>query len=332
MPKPSNMPNIRLHKKGRYEARIQRQGQSFSAYGATAVEAAGNLEEKLLQSGKLSKEWTFKSFAETCYIPTIKTLSKAYNDQVTWALTHLTPIHETPLDQINRQQLQALINTKVKTLSRNSLVHVRKVAFAVLNLAEIDEIIPSNPCKHVKLPRIVHTAKWIPSTEDIAPLVQAGATGSGYPTLILGACLGLRIGEIQALKPIHFKRKGLIKIPGTKTASADRELPLPELVFNAISGFQFPLAASSNSSARKALQRMDGRLHPHLLRHFCNTSLQELGCPPELRRRILGHNEPGVNALYSHAKQIALIRPWLNALAKLLFETQVGTNVNVEVG
>jgi integrase len=325
MPEPPKTPNIRLHRSGRYEARIQIAGQSFGAYGETELEAAENLQRKVRLSGKLSRDtWSFKQFSEERYMPTINMLSNAYLNQCNWAMGKLACIHNTPIDEIKRPELQSLINNLSKTLSRGSLVHVRKVLYAVLNLAEIDGHIPSNPARHVKLPKVQRSERWVPSLEDIAPLIQTPLAKAyqGYPTLVLASCLGLRIGEIQKLEPRHFKKKGILIVPGTKSVSAARELPLSPLIVAALKDHSFPLAAQSASSARKAVQRLDKRLGPHLLRHFCNTALQELGCPPELRRRIVGHSEKGVQAIYSHSKQIELIREWLDLLAESLFTTK----------
>lgn len=320
--------NVRLHKSGLYEARRSYQKTSYNAYGTSPQEALANLEAKLIaQLGKPKPaEWDFLSFWDQSYLPTIAGRSDRWKEQVQWAKNHLKPFWDTSLPELTRADFQHFINRS--KLGATSKTHIRKIFFAVCKLAVIDGLIPSNPAQYITIPKPRKTKeKEYPTIPELQILVRNSQGLAALPIVIFCGIMGLRIGELHGLKPEHFRKKGILIVPGTKTDDSFRELPLPKPVLDAVKDCRFPLCAASRSSARQALHRVDATIHPHDLRHAANTALQELGCPPEFRRRILGHKEPGIQGKYSHSQQIALMRPYLEQLAE-----QVLTEVYVRVG
>lgn len=296
-------PNVRLHKSGRYEARIQIQKIQYSAYGDTEDEAARNLEEKVLQSQN-RPNYSFGQWMEERYKPSIAHTSQKHREKANWAISHLGSLAERPIDQVDRHSLQNALNAK--TLSYESMKGLRAHWSSALLLAEADDVIRKNPMRFVKLKRAEPKQKEVYDAAGLRRLIEHSRGYASHPVVILAGLMGLRIGEIQRLKPEHFKQPGKLIVPGTKTSASVRELPLHPKILEEIGDCRFPLAPNhagrSNENLQRAAYRAQIKLRPtnHLLRHTYASLLEWIGCPLDVRARLLGHGKRTITERYSH--------------------------------
>ena len=328
------MRNVRLHKSGRYEARKQIQNQPFSGWGSSPNEALLDLEDRILRSANLRDIYSLKQWMEERYLPSIETTSKRHREKAEWSIKHLGRLGELPIIEVDRSRFQALFNAKAKTLKPETLKTLRSVWSAALNLAEADDIIQKNPLRFVKLPRNPVVQKPVLSASELFKLIQHSRGYAAHPIVLLAGLMGLRVGEIAGLKPEHFKVEGKLLVPGTKSQASLREIPLHPRVLAELAGFTFPLCGHRGSS-RNALLRASYRaqmpdVNPHLLRHTFSSLLEWLGCPIDIRSRLLGHGKRSITQRYSHAEWENFVK-WQTALVEFVYrpvgyEVGVGSN------
>lgn len=322
-------PNLRPKKNG-WEARATVQGRAYSAYGATKQEAAERLEEKVIAYLAPVETDSLKSWMETAYMATIQSRRPATVTKVKWSMTHLGTLANMPLDKIDRKVCQAHINRKAKTHSPGSIRTMVQAWSAAMELAEADGLIRSNPFRHTTLPRVMPKKRDTLTAEESLRLITASRGHSGHALVILGTMMGLRLGEVYGLKAEHFKDGRLI-VPGTKSASSAREMPLPIQIHRELAGLPMPLLPKCQTACRNALKRNAARagitrhVHPHLLRHSFATMLQWLGCPLDIRARLLGHAASRVTQGYSHAEWQEWSK-WIELLATHVYGA-VGTSL-----
>ena len=308
---------------GLIECRVQIQGKRFSAYGRTKDVALAKLNDKLLEwerSLNRADATTLASFWETAYLPSVATKGDKWKGQIAWVKTHCKTILYRPLDEITRHDIQMIVNQS--TLSRNSLMHIKTVLFGVFKLAVIDEHIQSNPAEYIKLPRSVPTPNPIISAQELHQMILRSKCQRVRASIVLGGLLGLRIGEIQALREEHFGDGTELIVPGTKTDAAYRVLPMPKKALGLIAGMPFPLSYASSSHECKQMKKLGpSHVSPQVLRRSCNTGLQELGCPMEVRMKILGHTPQGVQAHYSFSQMQTQMSEWLERWTSAVLST-----------
>lgn len=298
------------------------QGKHYSAYGENKSEAVRRLEEKVNGCQPLDA-LTLRSWMVTAYLPTIQGMTPKTKEKAMWAIKHLGKLGDVPLVDLNRHNLQTLVNEKSRKLSPATVATMTGVWSAALNLAEADQHIPNNPMRHVKLPPQRHKPKATLSGPELLRLIEASRGHSGLPLVVLGGLLGLRIGEVQSIRAKHFT-EGKLAVPGTKTAASLRELPLHPLIHAELEGLPIPLISPSQSACRNALLRnakragIQRRINPHLLRHTFATLLEWLGCPFEIRSRLMGHSVRHVTQRYSHAEWKAW-EEWTGKLATFVY-------------
>jgi integrase len=326
VPAPSD-PTTRPKGNG-WEARVHAGGKAYSAYGKTPAIALERLDAKLdlhsYPTQNQSQAHTLRSYTETAYLPTLQHKSQKWREQVTWATTqHIYPrFGELDLEQIHRADIQRWIS-KIP-LSPSSVGHIRKVLGGILKLAVIDGLLPSNPVDHVETPRIRPPERQPLTVEEYWQLREHARGKAAEGILILGPLLGCTVSEALGIQAGDIARKGRfyrLRIRGTKTDSRDRLLPLPYIVHRSLRGITL---AGDPSSQNRALKRICSTagfrpISTHLLRHTYATWLQEIGCPDEVRRTLMGHKDRTVLGVYSHSDQEYILRAWLIRLASYVY-------------
>lgn len=140
------------------------------------------------------------------YLPHIsQTTRDGYEEKVR---NHISPaLGGTPLNQLDPTQIQRFINSRIdRGMSPKSIRSMYNNLNAALNKAVQLKILSHNPCVGVVLPKLkrfqsaVYNATQINQLLDIAKQESA----SIYVISILGALLGLRRGEMTALRWEHI--------------------------------------------------------------------------------------------------------------------------------
>ncbi|MHB8465517.1 MAG: site-specific integrase [Acidimicrobiales bacterium] len=252
---------------------------------------------------------------------------------------HLTPtLGDRPLSAITPLHVQRLVSSWVGKAAGATVRRRYAVLRAILNAAVDADVVGRSPCRGVKLPALEHQARHVITPEELARL--ADALGPDYGAMAyLGAVLGLRIGEVLALRVgrldllgrrlvvaesaanIH----GKVVYGAPKSAAGTRQMAMPvalaalladhlarrgltaaqpeALVFIAPEGG--PLGYSNWYGrvwvpARRAAALAD--LHFHDLRKAAATAMVAEGVDVRTAQARLGHSDPRLTlAIYAQA-------------------------------
>ena len=331
----------RQHHSGRWEARRTIKTaigpKRVSGWGSSPEEAQADLESIIAaEQLVIPVTSTLSSFTRTVYLPTVREKSARWREQIDWALGHILPaLGHLPLVDVSRQVLQQFITAKGKgarKLGRTSLGHLLKVIHAILELAVADDLIPKNPAKYVTLPSVPTRRKEILTPSDIAQLIEK-SRGHDVAVAIIYLCglCGCRIAEASSVDKIA--RDDVLEISGTKTAASVRDIPLPKEVAGVLRAIELPISphrSNANDRMKRAAIRAGIKkpCNPHSLRHAFATGLQRLGCPEDVRARLLGHGKRGITAHYSHA-ELSTWRSWMEAWYSEVYQ-YIGGNAGGE--
>ena len=170
-----------------------------------------NPDENLnsVQSSIRLREWMRVWLDE--YLPHIsQTTRDGYEEKVR---NHINPaLGGTPLNQLDPTQIQRFINSRIdRGMSPKSIRSMYNNLNAALNKAVQLKILPHNPCVGVVLPKLKRYHSEVYDAEQINHLLDIASMESTsiYVICILGALLGLRRGEMTALRweQVSFDKK-----------------------------------------------------------------------------------------------------------------------------
>ena len=173
-------------------------------------------------------------------------------------------------------------------LSRASVGHLRKVLSAVLFLAEADNLIPSNPVRHVKLPPAKHVEHDTYSPQEIGKLLKV-ADGPVRDFIILAALMGLRASEAANAR---WKRVDtVLRVETSKTKAGVRSLPKCPLLSDAgrlPDGWKW---GGRRVDELRRVSKLAGvrYISAHGLRRSFAANLRKLNCPEDMRKDLMGH-------------------------------------------
>jgi len=113
---------------------------------------------------------------------------------------HLLPeLGAKRIGSIVPRDVQALIATMSTTLAPGSVTRSYTVAAAIFRYAADRDYIAKSPCRTVKLPKVPKAAVHIFTPDELATVAEAMPVQYA-PMVWLGALLGLRWGEVAALR------------------------------------------------------------------------------------------------------------------------------------
>ena len=121
-----------------------------------------------------------------------------------------TTLGKMSLDKVKRADLQKFFNEKSEKVAPSYLDKIRVVLSDAFNMAEMDKLILSSPCKKLKLPQIEKEEINPLNQEEIKILLGTARAGSFmYNVIFLALHTGMRRGEVLGLKwaDIDFKKK-----------------------------------------------------------------------------------------------------------------------------
>ena len=165
----------------------------------------------------------------------------------------------------------------------------------------------------------------LPSLEDTEAVIAA-ANGPLATAVRIMSMTGIRPGECLALNWEHVDfENGSLLIPGTKTASSRRVLPLPQQLADELLEWRAtfpvtpiggPIIADPNGKRvpsdrlAKEMQAIRDELNlpgltQHSWRHAAATVMLEQGVPDSVAAEVLGHSTPAVTrAIYQHVSRV----------------------------
>lgn len=217
----------------------------------------------------------------------------------------------------------------------------------VLNSAVEDGLIPQNPCKRNMLRTTASAKKNVKPSRKHDPraltskeLTQLADEVPDYMRLpvLLSGLLGLRMGEVRALRGRHVVRvSGTITLEIREAVTGDgssvsfdtpksrksiRDLKVPStladevlslarqagpdgLLFHPVNDPKRPIPDQSyrNNIANASVRCGIGHVSPHDLRHTASSLMQEHGTPEHVVAAILGHESTVITRRYTHSSR-----------------------------
>lgn len=205
---------------------------------------------------------------------------------------------------------------------------------AAMKKAVMLELIPKNPCDNVTMPKLERFHPDVYSIEEVEHMLDCAKGTSMYLPLMIEICIGLRRGELLALKWKHIdfengylsveenlvtvNNERITKAP--KTQSGKRSIQIPATLLTLLRDTKTERKANDNDyiicqkdgspyksdsftqKFRRFLEANDLKhLRFHDLRHINATIMLSLGISPKVAQERLGHSSYQVTMdIYSH--------------------------------
>ncbi|HXF73904.1 MAG TPA: site-specific integrase [Actinomycetota bacterium] len=242
---------------------------------------------------------------------------------------HVLPyLGDVPVGALRPEDVRAWMARLLEAgISAQTVWRARQLLHAVLEEAVRDGVIPSNPTRYARPPRVERRELRVPTPQEVERLVEA-TEEPWRPLVLLLAYAGLRIGEALGLRRrdldlvarrVHVRRqavevRGRVELAELKTPSARRVVALPgfvcEALARALEGRPADPEALVFADARGGpVRRTNWRkrvwepavrraglegLRPHDLRHFAATVAVAAGAHPRALQARLGHADSRV--------------------------------------
>ena len=244
---------------------------------------------------------------------------------------HILPaLGDQTLASITRSQVQTFINRMAdQSYSMETIKATKCLLSAIMELAASDRLIPANPCKAVKLPKVEKKKKRAPTVEEFKRLLRVSAGHRLWITVPLLFLAGLRIGEMLALTwdDIDMKER-LIYVSKTlstengsgkaylkdspKTKAGHRRIPICDELFVMLKRYREQqgkgrhiVIPKQDEDAYTHPQVFRGKVFkywcyaadlpkditPHSGRHYFAYRLYAAGVNPETLRHFTGHSD-----------------------------------------
>lgn len=251
---------------------------------------------------------------------------------------HIYPyLGEMYLKDITSWQIQEIINELQDILAPNTLRGVCRMLKSILTSACEEGLIYRNPYRNIRLPK----AKKRPPrvlTQIEQNKLEKEIICSNQPEYLLGLYMGLRVGELCALrwKDVDFEnnilhiRHSVQRIPNEngsgstkliigvpKSESSIREIPLPDFLSKILlnkkreengtpNDFLFKGKKTEFTDPRTMQLKLDRicdkiklqDVHMHTLRHTFATRCLEKGIGYEVLCEFLGHSSPQITVCH----------------------------------
>ncbi|MCL1949536.1 MAG: site-specific tyrosine recombinase XerD [Turicibacter sp.] len=232
-------------------------------------------------------------------------------------------------DGVNRQNIQDYLFFLYDTgLSTKSVARKLSAIRAFHDYLVLEKIVPANPCRLLKSPKIHKNLPEILSIEEVSRLLDsfsdtapAGLRNRAMTEVMYAA--GLRVSELLALTfdDIHLER-GLLKVFGK--GSRQRLVPMGEVAIQALEDYLLKgrphlekmltdtlfLNRFGGQMTRQgfwkilkkqaALAGITKKMSPHKLRHSFATHLLENGADLRIVQEMLGHADIATTQIYTH--------------------------------
>ena len=221
-----------------------------------------------------------------------------------------------------------------KPLSPKTIKNICLNLSAAMKKAVMLELIPKNPCDNITMPKLKRFQPDVYSMEDIEKMLDCARGTDMYLILMIEICLGLRRGELLALKWHHvdfdegiisieenlvtIKNERVTKTPKTKSGIRKIQIPatLLELLIHTKEDRKAdkdayiicqpdgtPYKSDSLSLKFRRFLKANNLKHIrfHDLRHINATIMLTSGISPKVAQERLGHANYQITMdIYSH--------------------------------
>lgn len=221
-----------------------------------------------------------------------------------------------------------------KPLSPKTIKNIVLNLSAAMKKAVLLELIPKNPCDNLTLPKLQRYQPEVYSMEEVEKLLNCAKGTDLYLPLLMGVCLGLRRGELLALKWHHVdlttgiltveenmvtvSNEQITKVP--KTKSGVRNIQIPSTLLGLLAeekknrhatdsnyivcqpdGSSYKSDSFSTKFGRFLKANNLKHIRFHDLRHINATIMLTSGISPKVAQERLGHANYQITMdIYSH--------------------------------
>ena len=224
-----------------------------------------------------------------------------------------------------------------KPLSAKTIKNIVLNFSAAMKKAVMLELIPKNPCENLTLPKLQKFQPDVYSMEEVAQLLECAKNTDLYLPVMIEICLGLRRGELLALKWHHVNLdEGILSVEENlvtvvneritktpKTKSGRRHIQIPNTLLALLKHVSEERHAQSNEyiicqadgtpyksdsfslKFRRFLKANNLKhIRLHDLRHINATIMLTSGISPKVAQERLGHSNYQITMdTYSHVLQ-----------------------------
>lgn len=332
-------------KKYKYKKSFTLDGRRVYVYADTLTELARKIAEKQTAAASAASardNMTLAVWADRC-IDLYKTNQSditrdKFRARVRVAI--LEPLGSFPVRAISPEQVQLVMNLQAGR-SRTQINEVYYALRFLFSRAVVAGLIPTDPSANLTKPKKAKPASRRALTEvEREAFLSCAVKERKYYGFLLSYYCGCRPGEAGECKGSDLiERDGLrlLHIRGTKTASADRFVPVPSELWELIKStprgeyialypsgipcgydnrarlwsglvYKMNLAAGAESYRNKILVPVIGSdLVPYCLRHDYCTRLARAGVDIRTAQRLMGHASITMTAnIYTHVETVDL--------------------------
>lgn len=221
-----------------------------------------------------------------------------------------------------------------KPLAPKTIKNIMLNLSAAMKKAVMLELIPKNPCDNITMPKLEKFQPDVYSMEEVEKMLNCAKDTDLYLPLMIEICIGLRRGELLALKWHHIDfdngylsvEENLVTVDNEritkapKTKSGRRSIQIPSTLLELLKDTKAQRRAKNNDyiicqpdgspyksdsfsmKFRRFLKANDLKhIRFHDLRHINATIMLSLGISPKVAQERLGHSSYQITMdIYSH--------------------------------
>lgn len=295
-------------------------------------------EGTVIESNMLVRDWA-KEWLETYKIGSCN--DKTYKDYVHRLDKFILPeIGHIRLKDVKPVHLQKIM-MKSSAMSQSRIDKIHQCLTQVFDKAEQNDLIQKSPARGLDKPKGGSGTHRAITDEERRVILKVAETHKHGLWVKLMLFCGLRTGETARVKICHFDfQKKYLFIDGTKTANAQRMVPVPDEILQEVkrlnkSPFDYlftnqagePIKPHNRGRMWKSFKRamhieMGGQLFrdsvippymvaddlvPYCLRHTFCTDLQDAGVSINVAKELMGHSDISLTArIYTHYTETSL--------------------------
>lgn len=214
-------------------------GKQVFAYGKTEKEATVKLAKKVAKieagmvelAGTMTVEQWYKKYKETYRKGNSEKTNKMYEYKMQRYV--IDEIGNRPLKSIKQVDCQAILNL----LDGKSQDYINKIyqgMDALFTAAVDNDLIMKNPLRGAIRPKGGSSTHRDITKEEKKALLSVCKTDSEFLYFLFIYYCGCRPGEADKIKGSDISKEKRLHIRGTKTKNADREVPIPSVLYNAL--------------------------------------------------------------------------------------------------
>lgn len=327
-------------KKYEYTKSFSFDGKRYRVYGNTLEEAIEKKALKIrdLEQGRVTISGAMKvsEWVDRCLLAYKPNVSENYLSQMKGRIDKhiLSEIGNLPVKSIKPLQCQAILNAQ-SDMSKSHIIKLHQELCFIFEKAVENKIILENPAAHLVRPQGHEGHRRSLTEKERTHFLKVCEKEPRFILFEFMLYCGCRPSEAMGLQGMDIEEKNgrcFLHIRGTKTANADRLVPLPDVLRDKVvnvSPFDYLAKTKANTPhSRTSYKRLTERLKremnlsmgcrsyrsellppfpladdftPYILRHTYCTDLQKKGIDVRVAQKLMGHADIRTTAnIYTH--------------------------------